>query len=756
MAENVTASGPHGADNESKPSEPMDISEVSSPSDPKLGFGMTPNALPMYAGKKDALGRFLWQTEYPQDARDPEENLETGEWALIIRRTRVWGDPERKLALHSITVQSPLIKLLLQDVFKNYPGVTVSQKPLEFRSPFQPLLHRWPALRKAIESMQEERGDRDDDSELNDRIQHARLLDDLLQEEFADVAEAMKDYNTNGVITFQHLWMIFEPGSVVFTAEEGEDWAMEFRNWRYLTRNDERAFELSCKFADFDGYRFGSQETAIYVKGFTGTKSINALEAFPMTRHAQAGEMMAKLIERGGKFESLAGSHFRHYDGLGLRRNRNGSIEQSNVNGRVVIDTFGFNRCNPTQSNCFPPSMTPAMSGDEYIPPQWTKELDDRLEGRRKDASGFATEAFGEGGVPQDAFSEQNRPKLSDYWKLLCSPYVRGYALNEKKWLVLTVSGVSDITFNELAFSDLRLADEQKDLITGIASSHQSYRNETDDLIEGKGRGVLVLLRGPPGVGKTFTVESVAEKMQVPLFALTPGDLGLDPTTIEDRLRGLISMCSRWGAIIVLDEADVLLAERSHHELERNRIVSVFLRVVEYYEGIMFLTTNRVSTIDPAFQSRINVSLEYPELDRNSRKGIWETLLRRHDVAQANARERPAPPLDAVAKFSTKRALSPQPSSSNSNGNSNGAQAAEELHRKLTQPHRVSDEEIDKLAELKLNGSQIKNFMRTAQLMAIFKEDALTYRLIDTAVSVTHHFQKAKEANDEAGEKTYG
>lgn len=569
--------------------------------------------------------------------------------------------------------------------------------------------------------------------------------------------------DTNNVITFQHLWWIFEPGNIVFTTEESEDRAMQLRNWRYVKRNDETVFEMRGWFVDFDGNRFGAQKTVIHVNKFTDTKPVNTLEAFPLEMHGQVEEMKAKLIERGGKFESLAGSHFRHYNGLGIRRNRNGSEEQSNVNGRVVIDTFGFNRCNPTQSNCFPPSRTLPMSVSEYSPPAWAMELEDRREGRRKDASGIATETFGEGGVPRDPFSEQNSPTLSNFWKLLCSPFVRGYALNEKKWLVLAVSAVSDITFNELAFSDLKLPDKQKDLITSLASSHQYYRNDMDDIIEGQGRGVLALLCGPPGVGKTLTVESVAEKLKVPLFTLTPGDLGLDPTTIEYRLGGVISMCSRWGAIILLDEAHVLLAERSHHELERNELVSVFLRVTEYYEGIMVLKTNRLSTTDPAFQSRIHVSLEYSKLDRNCRKGIWETFLRRHDVAQADAREKPAPPLDARVKSSKKRALSPQPSSNsngngneNGNGNGNGAQAAEELHRKLTQPHQVSDEEIDKLADLKLNGHQIKNFMETAKLMAIFNEEALTYRRIETAVSVMHHFQKAKEANDEVYKKIYG
>lgn len=421
---------------------------------------------------------------------------------------------------------------------------------------------------------------------------------------------------------FNDLWMIFEPGVIFLTKIDGEDCAMQLRTPRVLLPVKERVLELMCSFVDFDGTRFDSQQTFIYVNEFKGTKPINALEAVPLEMHSQAERMRAKLIERGGKFESLAGSHFRHYNGLGFNYNRGGMKEQCHVNGRVVIDTFGFNTCNVNQANWFPGINTPATPGYDLNSSEETEELEDRRGHHKSDAPGIATEDFGEGGTPRDTFSEQDREKLSDHSKLLCSPFVSGYALNEKRWLNLAVNDVSDIAFNELAFSDLRLPDEQKDLILGFASSNQSYRNDMDDLIEGKGRGLLVLLCGPPGVGKTLTAESVAEKMKVPLFSLTPGDLGLDSKTIENRLRGLISMCARWGAIILLDEADVLLAQRSHHELERNKVVSVFLRVVEYYEGIMFFTTNRVSTIDEAFQSRIHVSLEYPELDRRCRRGI--------------------------------------------------------------------------------------------------------------------------------------
>ena len=82
-----------------------------------------------------------------------------------------------------------------------------------------------------------------------------------------------------------------------------------------------------------------------------------------------------------------------------------------------------------------------------------------------------------------------------------------------------------------------------------------------------------------------MTAESVAEEMKVPLYNMAAGDLGLDPRSVEVKLDEILNMCTRWNAILLLDEADVFLEERSLHELERNKLVSIFLRVLEYYGG---------------------------------------------------------------------------------------------------------------------------------------------------------------------------
>lgn len=66
---------------------------------------------------------------------------------------------------------------------------------------------------------------------------------------------------------------------------------------------------------------------------------------------------------------------------------------------------------------------------------------------------------------------------------------------------------------------------------------------------------------------------------------------------------------------------------RQPQDVARNALVSIFLRLLEYFQGILFLTTNRVETFDPAFQSRIHVALRYGELTTKAKNSVWKTFL---------------------------------------------------------------------------------------------------------------------------------
>lgn len=72
----------------------------------------------------------------------------------------------------------------------------------------------------------------------------------------------------------------------------------------------------------------------------------------------------------------------------------------------------------------------------------------------------------------------------------------------------------------------------------------------------------------------------------------------------------------------------MFLEERTKLDLERNALVSVFLRVLEYYEGILILTSNRIGTFDEAFKSRVQLAIHYPLLSEGNRLDVWRNFMK--------------------------------------------------------------------------------------------------------------------------------
>lgn len=157
-------------------------------------------------------------------------------------------------------------------------------------------------------------------------------------------------------------------------------------------------------------------------------------------------------------------------------------------------------------------------------------------------------------------------------------------------------------------------------------------------------------------------------------------------------------MAIDWQAVVLLDEADVFMAERNPNDIARNELVSIFLRELEYFRGIVFLTTNLYHTIDSAFKSRVNLHLLFKPLAADARRAVWRKFLGRLPTEEGQVET------------------------------------------------DVGEEDTRELALWRMNGREIKNAVKMAQLWCDHKGYTLTLERVENAIKATSpHVSKEGE-----------
>ncbi len=268
--------------------------------------GMITDVKNLYQSKPDNRGKTTWVDKYPDDLEEAAENAESARYALLIRNSKCY-DGRKKLQIDSIVVQSPLLKQALGSVLKDYPGITTTLDRLTFKAPFQAFIHRWKNLLEALETEQ--------DPETKD---HLTLLYRILEAELRDDLKARDDFILNGVIIYSTIWMIFEPGTTVFTVKDGQNCAAKFNTGHFQQTQCGNRYVLSCQMVDWDGENFGQGSAQFYVWEFEGTTKITKLSAYPLEYHPNLIKVKEALIERGKAFEELSGYHYKNYQGLAI------------------------------------------------------------------------------------------------------------------------------------------------------------------------------------------------------------------------------------------------------------------------------------------------------------------------------------------------------------------------------------------------------------------------------------------------------
>ena len=571
------------------------------------------------------------------DTKEDEDAAIYDQYIFNVRRRFDW---EGKYRSTVVDIKSKLLREALNSVMDGVKGISLVE---ETPAVDPNLLFLYlEDLRKALKQLKKRKnkdGKKYKKKELRknkEKVKHVKILLKYLDKDYAETKKTLYPMLESGLITFDLLWALYKPNTLAYTTTYGT--VDEPRAFKIDYANKEIHFmkgewySIEGRYLEYDGKTWGMGTMEVEVPSFKGARKITSLACYPLKYHAEEDKIRKQLIERGKKFVSLQGVHYKHHEGLAYTKKKR-QIIKVNVNGRVMIDpaihrrmlpNYQISTVKPKDPNNYDSPSDDDDESEEDCGCGSDSENDERTRGVDDDApktvrkfvkddkdkihyvevpvddDGNAvipeklTPVESKGKEAEDAKKEAKDdkkkapiPTFSDEEYLIASPVVLGFAFGEKLWLEFTVAGIREITWNEGAYESLVLENNTKDIVKALVESHKYKAAESiDDVIQGKGKGLVAVLHGPPGTGKTLTAEGIAELLKCPLYMVTAGELGTDPRILEAELEKVLSLAHSWGAVLLLDEADVFLEKRTIHDIHRNALVSIFLRLLEYFQGV--------------------------------------------------------------------------------------------------------------------------------------------------------------------------
>lgn len=182
----------------------------------------------------------------------------------------------------------------------------------------------------------------------------------------------------------------------------------------------------------------------------------------------------------------------------------------------------------------------------------------------------------------------------------------------------------------KVSFDSVILPKEKKDAITdaiGQVDNHDLIFNKWGfgEVFE-KGTAISLLFYGLPGTGKTLMAQAIADKYGYKLQVVSTAEVETpEPGGAERNIQKYFKEATK-DTVLLFDECDSLISDRAHLGMIMAAQVNALLTALEQHTGIVIFTTNRLGALDPAFDRRLSLKLEFEMPTAEHRVQIWKRM----------------------------------------------------------------------------------------------------------------------------------
>jgi len=400
-------------------------------------------------------------------------------------------------------------------------------------------------------------------------LQHVRTYVEFVEKHVLPLWQEAQG-TTKRKVTFFDLWRSFKPGEILYRPpatdsykDRGETSSRPVNKmyqgaWRLYSMvldrfsdqepNDNefvrtRDLDLSCYYIDYDGTSYLPVTKSFTIKDFEGERDITTLPIYPMRFAKDRDSLMEKFLKQGEHFHFIKTVKYLHYDGWTLTQGPTGTSDSKklfseHIDSGVVVDFVEGYRAESTLD-------APSFEGLQTFSDDGWPAGKDEMEIRhwpsvdRCQPPTSSTQEKTQTGEWFGNYLRQRHLKENKFmrdWQsglvttldpedlVLLPRRAVAYAFRERKFILADIDKLREVRKQDDVFKDLKIDPNHKQMIESLVETHfqkQAIQKEfgtanlNQDLIRGKGSGLVLLLHGVPLVPMCFAYASAVTVLTV-------------------------------------------------------------------------------------------------------------------------------------------------------------------------------------------------------------------------------------------------